>query len=77
VEKSFVAQEGIPAVCILLALLVIPLLFVSSRTTKAGFSDFLCPFCTIDRVLSVFLLMSVDLQLLADLFPNAYLFLVL
>lgn len=28
-EKSFVAQEGMPAVCIPLALLVIPLLFVS------------------------------------------------
>lgn len=76
-EKFFTAQEGRPAVCIPLALLVIPLLFVPYHTTKAGFSGLLCSFCTISSVLNIFLLMSVTLQLLADLFPNAYLYLIL
>lgn len=75
-EKSFVAQEGMPAVCIPLALLVIPLLFVSYRTTKVGFSNLLCSFCTINSVLNIFLWISVNLQLLAHLFPNAYLYLI-
>ena len=75
-EKSFVAQEGMPALCIPLALLVIPLLFVSYHTTEAGFSGLFCSFFTINCVLNILLLMSVNLQLLADSFPNAYLYLI-
>lgn len=38
------AQEGMPAVCIPVALLVILLLFVSYCTTEVGFSNLLCSF---------------------------------
>lgn len=66
-DKSFVAQEVMPAVHIPLVLLVIPLLFVSYHTKKAGFSGLLCSFCTISGVIIVFLLKSVNLKLLLDL----------
>lgn len=75
-EKSFVAQEVMPALCIPLVLVVIPLLFVSCHTKKVGFPDLQCSFCTISSAINIFLLKSVSLRLLLDIVTDVFLYII-
>lgn len=53
--------------------MVIPLLFVSCHTKKAGFPDLQCSFCTTGSVVIILLLKSVNLKFLLDLATDVFL----
>lgn len=74
-EKSFFTKEVIPALCIPLVLVVIPL-FVSWRTKKAGFPYLQCSFCTISSAIIIFLLKSVSLRLLLHIVTDGFLYII-